>query len=186
VSSLSFLKVYFISTNQDYLIPKKYWGYVPNWNAIGLAFVVPQVYYSIAMAVGSSVNYFWMLRNPAGYDMYMFAISAGMLAGEGLGGVFQALLAIIGVDGGSKSFRMPHFIHTSDFSSQNSAPRLVAREWNSVVESCVVLVVRSWICTSIICIPTKFPSSFITYNVWNEFDETESSESVHGSWRGDL
>ena len=30
-------------------LPKKYWGYVPNWNAVGLAFVVPQVYYSIAM-----------------------------------------------------------------------------------------------------------------------------------------
>lgn len=115
MSSLSFLKVYFISTNQNYLIPKKYWGYVPNWNAVGLAFVVPQVYYSIAMAVGSSVNYFWMLRNPAGYDMYMFAISAGMLAGEGLGGVFQALLAIIGVDGGSKSLRMLHFIHNLIF-----------------------------------------------------------------------
>ena len=30
-------------------IPKKYWVWVPNWNAVGLAFVVPQVYYSIAM-----------------------------------------------------------------------------------------------------------------------------------------
>jgi uncharacterized oligopeptide transporter (OPT) family protein len=79
---------------------------VPNWNAIGLAFVVPQVYYSIAMAVGSSMNYFWMLRNPSGFDMYMFAIAAGLLAGEGLGGVFQALLAIIGVDGGSKSLSL--------------------------------------------------------------------------------
>ncbi|KAF9460024.1 oligopeptide transporter [Collybia nuda] len=81
-------------------IPKKYWKFVPNWNAVGLAFVVPQVYYSIAMAVGSTFNYFWLMRNPAGYDMYMFAISAGLLAGEGLGGVFQALLAVIGVDGG--------------------------------------------------------------------------------------
>lgn len=73
---------------------------MPNWNAIGLAFVVPQVYYSIAMAVGSVFNYLWQIRNPASFDMYMFAVSAGMLAGEGLGGVFQALLAIIGVDGG--------------------------------------------------------------------------------------
>jgi len=56
----------------------------------------------MAMAVGSSVNYFWMLRNPIGFDMYMFAIAAGLLAGEGLGGVFQALLSVIGVDGGSK------------------------------------------------------------------------------------
>ncbi|KAF9567161.1 OPT oligopeptide transporter [Agrocybe pediades] len=85
---------------KKFWIPKKYWGYVPNWNAVGLAFVVPQVYYSIAMAIGSSFNYFWALRNPAGYDMYMFAVSAGMLAGEGLGGVFQAILAIAGVDGG--------------------------------------------------------------------------------------
>lgn len=82
-------------------IPKKYWVYVPNWNAVGLAFVTPQVYYPIAMGAGSVFNYFWQKRNPAGYDMYMFAISAGLLAGEGLGGVFQALLAVANVDGGS-------------------------------------------------------------------------------------
>lgn len=81
-------------------IPRKYWGYVPNWNAIGLAFVVPQVFYSIAMAVGSIYTYAWLKRNPLSYDMYMFAVAAGLLAGEGLGGVFQALLAVIGVDGG--------------------------------------------------------------------------------------
>ncbi|KAF8962563.1 oligopeptide transporter [Flammula alnicola] len=84
---------------RNHYIPKKYWIYVPNWNAVGLAFVVPQVYYSIAMAVGSTFNYFWMMRNPASFDMYMFAVAAGMLAGEGLGGVFQALLAVIGIDG---------------------------------------------------------------------------------------
>jgi len=80
-------------------IPKRYWVWVPNWNAVGLAFVVPQVYYSMAMAAGSLMNYFWLLRNPTGYDMYMFAVSAGLLAGEGLGGVFQALLAVLGIDG---------------------------------------------------------------------------------------
>ncbi|KXN85831.1 putative metal-nicotianamine transporter YSL7 [Leucoagaricus sp. SymC.cos] len=86
---------------KHYWIPKKYHVWVPNWNAIGLAFVVPQVFYPIAMAAGSLYCYYWQKRNPASYDMYMFAVSAGLLAGEGLGGVFQALLAIIGVDGGS-------------------------------------------------------------------------------------
>ncbi|KAF5378813.1 hypothetical protein D9615_007012 [Tricholomella constricta] len=81
-------------------IPKKYWGYVPNWNAVGLAFVVPQVFFSLAMAFGSTFNYFWLRNSPRSFDMYMFAISAGLLAGEGLGGVFQALLAVVGVDGG--------------------------------------------------------------------------------------
>ncbi|KAI0754239.1 oligopeptide transporter [Daedaleopsis nitida] len=81
-------------------LPKKYWHWVPNWNAVGLAFVVPQVYYSIAMAAGATFNFFWVRRSPGSFDMYMFAVAAGMLAGEGLGGVLQALLAIAKVDGG--------------------------------------------------------------------------------------
>ncbi|KAI0078640.1 oligopeptide transporter [Panus rudis PR-1116 ss-1] len=80
-------------------IPKKYWHWVPNWNAVGLAFVVPNTYYAIAMGAGSVFNYIWLKRNPKSFDMYMFAVAAGLLAGEGLGGVFQALLAVAKVDG---------------------------------------------------------------------------------------
>ncbi|KAG6899675.1 hypothetical protein C0993_008029, partial [Termitomyces sp. T159_Od127] len=86
---------------KHYWIPKKYYSYIPNWNAIGLGFVVPQVFYSIAMVFGCTFNTFWKRSNPASFDMYMFAVAAGLVAGEGLGGVFQALLAIIGVDGSS-------------------------------------------------------------------------------------
>ncbi|KAM6503272.1 oligopeptide transporter [Amanita muscaria] len=82
-----------------FFIPRKYWVYVPNWNAVGLAFVVPQPYYALAMAIGSMGNFIWQKRNPASHDMYMFAVAAGIVAGEGLGGVFQALLAVIGIDG---------------------------------------------------------------------------------------
>ncbi|EIW63154.1 OPT oligopeptide transporter [Trametes versicolor FP-101664 SS1] len=90
----------FISVVAKHLwVPKKYWQYIPNWNAVGLAFVAPQIPFSIAMAIGSTFNYFWAKRNPKGFDMYMFAVAAGMLAGEGLGGVLQALLAIAKVDG---------------------------------------------------------------------------------------
>ncbi len=80
-------------------IPKQYWHWVPNWNAVGLAFVAPQIPFSIAMAVGSVFNYVWHKRSPVGFDMYMFSVAAGMLAGEGLGGVLQALLAVAKVDG---------------------------------------------------------------------------------------
>lgn len=55
------------------------------------------------MAAGSTFNLVWQLQNPGSFDMYMFAVAAGGLAGEGLGGVFQALLAVAGVDGTSKS-----------------------------------------------------------------------------------
>jgi len=40
-----------------------------------------------------------MKRSPLNFDMYMFPIAAGLVAGEGLGGVFGALLAVAGVDG---------------------------------------------------------------------------------------
>ncbi|KDQ08611.1 hypothetical protein BOTBODRAFT_179688 [Botryobasidium botryosum FD-172 SS1] len=77
-------------------IPRKFWVYIPNWNAIGLGFVVPQVYYPIAMAFGATMNFLWEKRNPKGFDMYCFPVAAGLLAGEGLGGVLQALLEVAG------------------------------------------------------------------------------------------
>jgi hypothetical protein len=51
------------------------------------------------MGFGSLFAYFWLKRSPKSYDMYGFAVSAGMIAGEGLGGVLQALLAVAGVGG---------------------------------------------------------------------------------------
>jgi len=80
-------------------LPRKYWAWFPNWNAVGLAFVVPQLQYSIAMGFGSVFTYMWMKKNPRTYDLYGFPISAGMLAGEGLGGVLQALLSVANVGG---------------------------------------------------------------------------------------
>ena len=51
------------------------------------------------MGFGSVFNYFWMKKSPSTFDMYMFPIAAGLVGGEGLGGVFGALLAVAGVDG---------------------------------------------------------------------------------------
>ena len=51
------------------------------------------------MAWGSTFGYIWMRRNPPSFEMYMFPVAAGLLAGEGLGGVFGAVLTIAGVGG---------------------------------------------------------------------------------------
>ena len=51
------------------------------------------------MGCGSLFGHVWMKKNPLSFDMYMFPVAAGLLAGEGLGGVFAALLAVAGVDG---------------------------------------------------------------------------------------
>jgi len=84
---------------KHFIIPKKYHGWIPNWNAIGLGFVVPQTYYSVAMVFGATFNQIWFKRSPRSFDMYMFPIAAGLLAGEGLAGVFGALLSVAGIDG---------------------------------------------------------------------------------------
>lgn len=84
---------------KHFLIPKKYWPWLPNWNAVGLGFVLPQPYFSVAMGCGAIFGHIWMKKNPSSFDMYMFPVAAGLLAGEGLGGVFAALLAVAGVDG---------------------------------------------------------------------------------------
>lgn len=84
---------------KHFWVPQKYWHWLPNWNAVGLGFVLPQPYFSIAMGCGSVFGHIWMKRNPLSFDMYMFPVAAGLLAGEGLGGVFGALLTIAGVDG---------------------------------------------------------------------------------------
>ncbi|KAG8899557.1 hypothetical protein FRC01_010471 [Tulasnella sp. 417] len=51
------------------------------------------------MGFGSIFYYVWETKNPAQFDMYGFPLAAGLLAGEGLGGVVQALLTVAGVGG---------------------------------------------------------------------------------------
>ncbi|KAF8306035.1 oligopeptide transporter [Clavulina sp. PMI_390] len=85
---------------KHFYIPQKYWHYIPNWNAIGLGFVVPQVYYPIAMIFGATMVHLWEKRSPKSFEMYGFALAAGLVAGEGMGGVLNALLAVANVDGG--------------------------------------------------------------------------------------
>ncbi|TKX22412.1 oligopeptide transporter-like protein 1 [Elsinoe australis] len=74
-------------------------GYLPNWMAVALAFVIPQTYYSTAMLIGAIVAHFWAKKRAASFDMYCYAVAAGLIAGEGLGGVVGACLELGGVSG---------------------------------------------------------------------------------------
>lgn len=40
-----------------------------------------------------------MKKNPASFDMFGYAIAAGLIAGEGIGGVVNAVLQILKVAG---------------------------------------------------------------------------------------
>jgi uncharacterized oligopeptide transporter (OPT) family protein len=81
------------------VIPERYHVWVPNWNAIGLGFVVPQVYYPFAMLIGAHVAYGWAAKRPKSWEIWGFALAAGLIAGEGMGGVLTALLTITKADG---------------------------------------------------------------------------------------
>lgn len=76
---------------------EKYRIYIPNFMSIGLAFVLPATQYGTAMLVGSLIAIFWAKKNPVHFDIYCYAVAAGLIAGEGLGGVFNAILEIAGI-----------------------------------------------------------------------------------------
>ena len=67
-----------------------------------------------------------------------------MLAGEGLGGVAQALLAIIGVDGSSKhlisSCCSSHVLTLVSFYLQSMALSSAALAWSTAVKHCGALL----------------------------------------------
>lgn len=67
--------------------------------AIGVAFVIPATYYSTATLGGAIISHFWQKRNPKNFERYCFAVAAGLIAGEGLGGVIGAALQLGGVAG---------------------------------------------------------------------------------------
>ncbi|KAG8631230.1 hypothetical protein KVT40_000370 [Elsinoe batatas] len=81
---------------------EKYRIYLPNWMAVALAFVIPQTYYSTAMLIGAIVAHIWAKKSAKSFDMYCYAIAAGLIAGEGLGGVVGACLELGGVSGSNR------------------------------------------------------------------------------------
>ncbi|KAK7698275.1 hypothetical protein SLS64_012741 [Diaporthe eres] len=77
----------------------KYRKWLPNWVPIGMAFVLPATHYSTATLIGALTSYIWAKKSPWSHGMYCYAVAAGFIAGEGLGGVVQAVLEISGVSG---------------------------------------------------------------------------------------
>ncbi|KZF20443.1 OPT superfamily oligopeptide transporter [Xylona heveae TC161] len=78
---------------------EKYRVWVPNMMAVALAFVLPQTQYGTAMAIGSTASYIWAKKSPVKFDIYCYAVAAGLIAGEGIGGVINAIFQVAGISG---------------------------------------------------------------------------------------
>ncbi|KAG8897077.1 hypothetical protein FRC00_004844 [Tulasnella sp. 408] len=80
-------------------VPEEYRAWVPNWSGIGLGFVVPQAYYPIAMVIGAHIAQYWESTAPASWEIWGYSLSAGLIAGEGIGGMVTAILVVLNLDG---------------------------------------------------------------------------------------
>jgi len=90
----------FIQTFLKYrFVPPQYHVYVPNLTAMAIAFILNTTTYPTAMAFGATVAFFWKRDYPAAFSMYCYVIAAGMIAGEGLGGIVGAVLQVANVSG---------------------------------------------------------------------------------------
>lgn len=51
------------------------------------------------MLIGAIIAAIWHRYNAASFELLGYAVAAGLMAGEGIGGVINAVLTIIGIDG---------------------------------------------------------------------------------------
>ncbi|GJC90390.1 putative metal-nicotianamine transporter YSL5 [Colletotrichum liriopes] len=82
-------------------VHEKYRVYVPNLMAFGLMMVIPSPAIGIAVLIGASISFVWQKYKPQNHSDYMLSIVAGCIAGEGIGGVVNAIIAIAGVTAGT-------------------------------------------------------------------------------------
>lgn len=76
-------------------VPKiKKW--VPSGLAMGIAFIIP-AYYSLIIFYGMVVHQLWQQKNPDAAKRYTFAVASGLVAGEGLMGIVNAGLTLLGI-----------------------------------------------------------------------------------------
>ena len=70
-------------------------AYVPSALAMGIAFIVP-AYYSLVMVLGLVAWFLWSSAQPEQVKRFNFALSSGLIVGEGLMGLVNAALSLLG------------------------------------------------------------------------------------------
>ena len=71
-------------------------SYVPSGLAMGIAFIIP-AYYSFVMLYGLIIWLIWKKISPDSNEKMTFSLASGLIAGEGLMGIVNAVLTILGV-----------------------------------------------------------------------------------------
>lgn len=93
---IGLLTVIFVIVKNKY-ISEKYHPYLPNINAIGIAFINPDSSLMIALLAGALAAKMWQQYRPESCDFYMFSAASGFIAGEGIYGLVSAAFVIAGL-----------------------------------------------------------------------------------------
>ena len=75
---------------------KPSWNWMPSGIAVGIAFIVP-AYYSLVMFYGTVAWLIWKKKNPSAVEKFNFALASGLVAGEGLMQIINAVMALLKV-----------------------------------------------------------------------------------------
>jgi uncharacterized oligopeptide transporter (OPT) family protein len=70
--------------------------FLPNGLAMGIAFIVPPGH-TLAMFCGLLVWYIWRAINPGAVEKLSYAAAAGLIAGDGIMQIVNAVLDMVGV-----------------------------------------------------------------------------------------
>jgi uncharacterized oligopeptide transporter (OPT) family protein len=95
VGVCSVLIRHFVLTGRWYWLRR----YHPNMMVVSMAFIIPQPIYAIAILIGALVAWYWTKVDNNSFQMFGYAVAAGGIAGEGIGGVLNAAIHIMGFGG---------------------------------------------------------------------------------------
>ncbi|KAF3909969.1 hypothetical protein ABW20_dc0107357 [Dactylellina cionopaga] len=74
-------------------------NWLPNTMVFSLALTLPYTQYGTAMIIGAGAAAIWQKTAPANWAMYGTSIASGLIAGEGIGGVVNALFEVLKISG---------------------------------------------------------------------------------------
>ncbi|KAL9079264.1 MAG: hypothetical protein Q9157_001835 [Trypethelium eluteriae] len=73
--------------------------YHPNMMVLSLAFIIDTTVVGTAMAIGAVIATIWARRSARSFEDYGYGVAAGFMAGEGIGGVVNAIIQMLGFSG---------------------------------------------------------------------------------------
>ncbi|EIE89131.1 hypothetical protein G6F46_000582 [Rhizopus delemar] len=84
---------------RHFFVPEKYRKFYPSVSAVGIAMINTSPEVPLAMFIGWVSGKIWKRLRRTAYDDLMYSVAAGMIAGQGISAILQALFKITGVKG---------------------------------------------------------------------------------------